>query len=581
MDIRAIIISPTRELAEQIAVEAKKVTRDTGVIVQTAVGGSRKQEGLRKIKYEGCHILVGTPGRLNDILQDPYSQVRAPKLSAFVLDEADRLLDQGFAPEIQAIQKLLPDRSIVDRQTLLFSATVPQEVMQIVRNTMKPNFKFVRTVEQGAQETHEKVPQKVVNVGGFENVIPAVLELCKREVENNTKFKAIIYFNATADVTLASQIFANLRNPGQSLFHQHPLHPTKQFSIHAKLTQQARTRAAESFRRADCAILFSSDVTARGMDFPNVTHVIQVGVPASRDTYIHRIGRTARGNKEGEGWIFLTNLEAQENSIRLRRLPLKPDTSLETAKVDMTKDAQLPEDTAKILTQVVDAAKMVPRGDKAASYLAALGVYGWVVDKQQLINAMNNRARYLWGMDPPPAIGRGLAQKLGLSRLRGINIGYEEREDSEPASRGNYGNPRGGYGVGGGGGGRSSHSSSDRGGGFGGSRSAYSGSDRGGGFGASRSSYGDSDRGGGFGGSRSSYGSSDRGGGYAGARGGGSSRGRGGFGRTNDRNDSRRSDYTGYSREGREGGFDRSSRNPRGGGRGGASYERRPWGELV
>jgi len=625
MDIRAIIISPTRELAEQIAVEAKKVTRNTGVIVQTAVGGSRKQEGLRKIKYEGCHILVGTPGRLKDILEDPYSQVRAPNLSAFVLDEADRLLDQGFAPEIQAIQRLLPDRSTVDRQTLLFSATIPQELMQIVRHTMKRDFKFVRTVREGAQETHEKVPQKVVNVGGFENVIPAVLELCKREIENNPSFKAIIYFNATADVTLASQMFANLRNPGQSLFHQHPLHPAKQFSIHARLTQQGRTRAADSFRRADSAILFSSDVTARGMDFPNVTHVIQVGVPSSRDTYIHRIGRTARGDKEGEGWIFLTNLEVQENSMRLRKLPLKPDTSLETAKVDMTKDAQLPEDTAKILTQVVDAAKMAPRGDKVASYLATLGVYGWVADKQQLIDAMNNRAKYLWAMDPPPAVGRGLVQKLGLSRLRGVNIGHEERDGSESLSRGSYGNSSGGYAVGGGRGDRSSYGSSDRGGGFGGSRSSYGGSDRGGGFGGSRSSYGGSDRGGGldgsrssyggsdrgggFGGSRSSYGGSDRGGGldgsrssygssdrgggfggsrssyggsdrgdsYVGGRGSGSSRGRGGFGRTNDRTDSRRSDYSGYSREGRGGGSDRSLRNPRDGGRGGPSYERKPY----
>lgn len=165
-DIRAIIISPTRELAEQIAVEAKKLTRNTGVIVQTAVGGTQKSLGLRAIKTQGCHIMVGTPGRINDILSDPYSQVRAPDLSAFVLDEADRLLDQGFAPEIEAIQKLLPDRKDVDRQTLLFSATVPTEVVQIVRQMAKPDFSFVRTVQEGEQQTHEKVPQKLaVKIG--------------------------------------------------------------------------------------------------------------------------------------------------------------------------------------------------------------------------------------------------------------------------------------------------------------------------------------------------------------------------------------------------------------------------------
>lgn len=541
VDIRAIIISPTRELAEQIAVEAIKVTRDTGVIVQTAVGGSRKVEGLRKMQREGCHILVGTPGRLHDILQDPASEVRAPNLSAFVLDEADRLLDQGFAPEIQAIQRLLPDRRTVDRQTLLFSATVPQEVMQIVRQTMKPDFKFVRTVAEGAPETHERVPQMVVNVGGFENIIPAVVELCKRETEQNKKFKAIIYFNATADVTLAYQIFRNLRNPGQSLFHQHPLHPAKLYSINARLGQAQRTRAADAFRQADCAILFSSDVTARGMDFPNVTHVIQIGIPNSKDTYIHRIGRTARGDKEGEGWIFLTPLEIQARSLRLKGLPLKPDTSLETAKVDMAQDAQLPENTAKILTQVVDAAKMVSQEDKSASYTAALGIYGFIYDKQGLIDGMNNLARYLWGMDPPPAIGRGLVQKLGLSRLRGINIGsgFFQREghavDGNRGGRSSYGgSERGGSSYGSSGRGGSSHGSSGRGG----------------------SSYGSSGRGGMYGGDRG-RGYGDRSGGFS-RGGGGFTRGGGGFGRTNDRNEPR-GDYSG--------------RAPRGG----SSYERKSY----
>lgn len=579
MDIRAIIISPTRELAEQIAVEAKKVTRDTGVIVQTAVGGSAKSLGLRKIKNEGCHILVGTPGRLNDILSDRYSQVRAPNLSAFVLDEADRLLDQGFAPDIEEIQKLLPLRRDVDRQTLLYSATVPREVMQIVRQTMKPDFKFVRTVQEGEQQTHEKVPQKLVNVGGFENLMPAIVELCLREIFPKTgvtgsparPFKAIIYFGATADVSLASAVMENLREPGQSVFHQHPLHPAKIIQIHAKLSQQQRTRAAETFRRAESGILLSSDVTARGMDFPNVTHVIQVGVPPSEDQYVHRIGRTARGDKTGEGWLFVTDLESRQTRSRLRGMPLKIDSTLETAKVDMKKDAQLPEHAAKTLTMVGNATKMCPRGVKAASYMACLGVYSWVPDKQALIDSLNDRARYGWAMEQPPMIGRALAHKLGLSRLRGVKIGFEEFRESSDDSRGGFGRDRSSFGgsrggFSGGRGGRPSYGG-DRGG-----RSSYGG-DR-----AGRSSYGrDRDMGdrdgvdddfadpsegrerrssfgGGRGGSadrdaRSSYGRGrdDRSGGRSsssggerggfsrvGARGGFGGRGRGGFGRDSD-----------------------------------------------
>ncbi|MCJ1224988.1 hypothetical protein MMC12_001635 [Toensbergia leucococca] len=405
MDIRAIIISPTRELAEQIAVEANKLVRNTGVIVQTAVGGSAKQFGLRKIEKEGCHVLVGTPGRLNDILSDPYSRVRAPNLSALVLDEADRLLDQGFSLEIAAIQKNLPQRSEVDRQTLLFSATVPQEVMQMVRSTMKRDFKFVRTVQEGELQTHQKVPQKVVNIRSFENLMPALLELCKRKIAeaDELPFKAIVYFGATAEVTLAASIFRNLKNPGASAFHQHPLSPAKIIEIHAKLTQAQRTHAADDFRRSKSGILFSSDVTARGMDFPNVTHVIQIGIPANRDTYIHRLGRTARGDKPGEGWLFATPVDGNVVRERLNNLPLEVDRSLDTGTVDMTKDAQLPEDVATTLTQVVDATKMVPFSEKRAAYVACLGVYQWVQNKQNLINLLNSRSTYGWGAHTPPA----------------------------------------------------------------------------------------------------------------------------------------------------------------------------------
>ena len=421
-DIRAIIISPTRELAEQIAVEAKKVTRSTGVIVQTAVGGSQKSLGLRRILNAGCHILVGTPGRLNDILSDPYSRVRAPNLSAFALDEADRLLDQGFAPEIQSIQDLLPSRKDVDRQTLLFSATVPQEVMHIVRKTMKHDFKFVRTVREGEQPTHLKVPQRLVRIGGFENQLPALVELCQRELQQpdaKTPFKAIVYFGATADVSLASGLMQRL----QPRIDPTIPHSTLLVEMHARLDQRQRTRAAESFRNAKSAIMLSSDVTARGMDFPNVTHVIQVGLPPNEEQYVHRIGRTARGDKAGEGWLFVTDMEATEVRRRLRHMPLVKDTSLKTAQVDMKEEAQLPEEIAKILTKVAECTRRVPDALKAKAYLASLGIYSWVTNKQDLIDNMNNRSRYGWGMDTPPAVAAGLAAKLRLARVQGINIG--------------------------------------------------------------------------------------------------------------------------------------------------------------
>ncbi|KAI9871853.1 MAG: hypothetical protein M1830_002375 [Pleopsidium flavum] len=446
-DIRAIIISPTRELAEQIAVEARKLVKYTNIIVQTAVGGSSKQFSLRQMQREGCHVLVGTPGRLVDLLSDEYSGVRAPQLSALVLDEADRLLDQGFATEIQEIQRCLPDRKEADRQTLLFSATVPREVMQIVRQTMKPDFKFVRTVQEGEQPTHEKVPQKLVITEGFENNMPALLELCKRELERSSQggpgsrpFKALVYFPTTAEVEYASQVFRNLRNPDAGQFNN-ALHPARVLEIHSKLTQGGRTNAANTFRAAKSAILFSSDVTARGMDFPDVTHVIQVGIPQTTDTYVHRIGRTGRGEKSGEGWLLISQLEVREARNRLDSMPLVLDHSLQTSKVDMTRDAQLPENVAETLKQVTEATKMVDAFDKGRMYMAAIGYYQWVPSKQRLIDALNALSKYSWGMETPPGISPALAQKLGLSRVSGIV--YGGRPDRSDSSRENSSRGRG------------------------------------------------------------------------------------------------------------------------------------------
>ena len=304
-NIRALVISPTRELAEQIAAEARKLVQNTDISVQTAVGGTGKREGLRRIQ-DACHILVGTPGRLKDILSDPYSKIETPNLSMLVLDEADRLLEQGFEEEIREIQGLLPDKRVTDRQTLLFSATISREIMPVVRSTMKRDFQLVKTVRDDEQPTHERVPQKIANVRRLENLMPALAELCTREIQNSTPerpFKAVIFYPTLTEVMLAAATMHNFKRPARSDPSQ-PCLPfsTQIFELHSDLSQRDRTSAADGFRRADSALLICSDVAARGMDFPGVTHVIQVGLPPSEEQYIHRIGRTARAGKTGEAW---------------------------------------------------------------------------------------------------------------------------------------------------------------------------------------------------------------------------------------------------------------------------------------
>ncbi|KAK2067505.1 hypothetical protein P8C59_001242 [Phyllachora maydis] len=167
-DIRAIIVSPTRELAEQIGVEARKLGKGTGIVVQTAVG-------------------------------DEMSGIAAPRLAALVLDEADRMLDVGFDQELREILRYLPDRDAVPRQTCLFSATIPKDVVKLARSYVDPrNFQFCQTISPDETPTHERIPQHVVTAFGMENMFPALLELLKKEhqdsktTENALPLKAIV-----------------------------------------------------------------------------------------------------------------------------------------------------------------------------------------------------------------------------------------------------------------------------------------------------------------------------------------------------------------------------------------------------
>ena len=553
-DIRALIILPTRELAEQVATEARKIVNGTGIQVQTAVGGTQKGYHLRLMQKQGCHILVGTPGRVKDILSDTYSGVKLDQIDTFVLDEADRLLDIGFAPDIAEIQSYMPRRDVKERQTLMFSATVPKEVVSLVRQTLRPDFKFVRTVDPDEAPTHARIPQKVVFLRGLQNQYPAILEIAtnaieahKQDPENNLPFKAIVYFGSTNEVTLAHEVFQNLRDPGQagqgrSMFSQHPLHPCQIVQMSSRLDQRQRTSNSERFRRAESAIMVSSDVTARGMDFPNVSHVIQIGLPKNEDDYVHRLGRTGRAGKSGEGWLLLNNDERDEFRRKMGHSGIKIDEAqdMHTANLDMTQAAQIPSNVARVMQLVESGVKVVPFSQKAQTYMSLLGVLSQQNsrrDKQSIIDMMNDLAKYGWGLDKPPTLSQSLVQKLGFSRCKGIEYDDGSRrafDDRGGARGGRPGGSRDGYnprdpfgqeaegGGSYGGGARSGGDFGRRGGGFGG----RSGGGRGdfGGRSGGRGGAGD------FGGRSGGRGGGDFGG-RSGGRGGGDFGGRSGGGR--------------------------------------------------
>jgi len=473
---------------------------------------------LRQVQRQGCHLLIATPGRLNDILSDPNSGIDAPNCAALVLDEADRMLDVGFSRELEQIVSFLPNRKEVPRQTLLFSATIPKSVISLAKTYVDPyNFEFVQTISENDEPTHHKVPQHIVTCKGLENVYATLVELVQREVQasktSGEPFKAIVFLPTTLSVQMANSLFMSLRNMERGIPYV--------TNIHSRLTQQARTRAADSFRQSHTGILLSSDVTARGMDFPNVTHVIQITAPPDEEQYIHRLGRTGRAGKNGQGWLLIMNDETRTVRKMMSHLPLKPATDLQTPLLDM-KSPEVREGSApgsEYAKKTIEAFGNVRKDQLAEAYVSLVGVTVRSIDSKQTVIDRLNDFVTTFGMEEPPSLAPRVAQQLGFGNVRGVNIGHRPRRDAEDSSYGgnrqgsrsfgdrsddpfgkiqDFGSQRGGSSYGGGRGG------SRGGSGYGGSRdggrggSSYGGNRGGSSYGGNR----DGGRSGGFGGSR-------------------------------------------------------------------------------
>ncbi|KFA71961.1 hypothetical protein S40288_06212 [Stachybotrys chartarum IBT 40288] len=436
-DIRGIVLSPTRELAEQIAAEARQLVRHTGITVQTAVGGTHKASALRRMQNEGCHLLVGTPGRLNDLLHDTHAHVAAPNLASLVLDEADRMLDVGFERELNEIIGALPRPEQKIRQTVLVSATIPDNVIRLARSMVRQDdFEFVQTIAENDSLTHEKIPQHMVRVSSWANMFPTLLELVERETDKARQepgalpFKAIVYFNTSATVDFATAIFRNLkRTRGIDI----PV-----YSIQGKRTQQQRQSAADNFRESKSAILLSSDVTARGMDFPNVTHVIQIDVPRDRETYIHRLGRTGRQDKSGQGWLFLPPLSISPARRSLEGLPIQKNSSLECAEADASTATSASHQKLEKIYPELDEELFT----QTYCTLISASTHG----KRELAEDLNEWATGSCGMSKPPGVSTMFVRKQNLSPSS-FNI-IERRYGSEDRYGGGGDSGRSRYGGG-------------------------------------------------------------------------------------------------------------------------------------
>ncbi|RAL08758.1 DEAD-domain-containing protein [Aspergillus homomorphus CBS 101889] len=302
-DVAVLIITPTRELAQQIAQSCNALTSQlTGgnkIECHTAVGGTAKEATLNKFMKGDPKVLVATPGRLEDYLSDGAVAKRLQNVRTIVLDEADTMLEVGFLGAVKNILAKLPSKAQAGWQGMCFSATLPEKVKEVVNVVLKDGYHHISTVDPNETPTHERVPQFSLTVRGVEDTFTGLLALLSEEIADSTGSKKIIVFGATAHLVglMSDTVGQALKGVPVS-------------RIHSRLSQAARTRTVQEFREAKQGVLFASDVVGRGLDFPNVDLVIQVGAPPAAAQYVHRVGRTGRAGNDGRAVILLHSLEA-------------------------------------------------------------------------------------------------------------------------------------------------------------------------------------------------------------------------------------------------------------------------------
>lgn len=275
-----LILAPTRELVSQIYAEGKKFGYRSWVKSCVVYGGADIGSQLRQIE-RGCDLLVATPGRLVDLIER--ARISMEQVRYLVLDEADRMLDMGFEPQIRRIVEQEGMPGVDDRTTLMFSATFPRDIQHLARDFLK-DYIFLSVGRVGS--TSENITQKI------------------EYVEDEDKRSVLLDILHSNDVTGLTLIFVETKRMADSLSDFLLGHNFPATSIHGDRTQRERERALEYFRSGRTPIMVATAVAARGLDIANVSHVISYDLPTDVDDYVHRIGRTGRAGNTGLATAF-------------------------------------------------------------------------------------------------------------------------------------------------------------------------------------------------------------------------------------------------------------------------------------
>ncbi|MDR1730491.1 MAG: DEAD/DEAH box helicase [Synergistaceae bacterium] len=321
---RILVLSPTRELAQQSAQEAEWLVRFMNLSVTTLVGGMEMSPQLRSLR-DGPAIVVGTPGRTLDHVER--GSLKTENIGYVVLDEGDQMLDMGFRDELEGILNALP----AERRTWLFSATMPPEVRELSKRYLD-NPQTISLVQDGAQ--HEDIVHRVYMIPSrrrFEGLVNVLLW--------ERPGRSLIFCHTRLE---SIEIAQRLQDEGFSAA-----------ALHGDMTQRERNAVLASFRSGSMPHLVATNVAARGLDVEGVTHVIQIGLPDDRETFVHRSGRTGRAGHEGTDLILLSPLEVGRFKMMLRSTQMKVEWK-DVPTLDLIRTVQREVAEEKLLTAQLD-----------------------------------------------------------------------------------------------------------------------------------------------------------------------------------------------------------------------------------
>ncbi|MBZ2116932.1 DEAD/DEAH box helicase [Streptococcus gordonii] len=303
--VQALVIAPTRELAVQSQEELFRFGRSKGVKVRSVYGGSSIEKQIKALK-SGAHIVVGTPGRLLDLIKR--KALKLNQIETLILDEADEMLNMGFLEDIESIISRVPE----ERQTLLFSATMPDAIKRI-------GVKFMKEPE------HVKIAAKELTT--------ELVDQYYIRVKENEKFDTMTRLMDVEQPEL-SIVFGRTKRRVDELTRGLKIRGFRAEGIHGDLDQGKRLRVLRDFKNGNLDVLVATDVAARGLDISGVTHVYNYDIPQDPESYVHRIGRTGRAGKSGQSITFVAPnemgyLQIIENLTKKRMKGLKPATAEE------------------------------------------------------------------------------------------------------------------------------------------------------------------------------------------------------------------------------------------------------------